>query len=257
MKVWVLILLFTLSFGLPLLGKEEARRVNFIGFVDKNKDGMNDLFRDANGDGVNDVNGLPYPHMFGFRDDNKDSINDIFVDANGDGINDYDDSFADKNGDGINDNVIDADGDNRNDITGRIVTRYKAEAKRINAKRTSWQESGKVLHKGKEEIQPQTDVFIDRGDGFNELLKEDKKESLFNFLSRSIGGYLGTKSKQYISDTRQPCRRRQPSSRVVSKERETSSKPSVLRPKKETSQPKSIKVTKKSTEDKEEPKKTK
>lgn len=95
------------------------------GFVDTDKDGINDRFHDANGDGINDVTGKPYPHRFGFRDDNKDRINDLFVDRDGDGVNDLGVRFVDTDKDGINDNVIDVDRDRINDITGH---RYRDRA---------------------------------------------------------------------------------------------------------------------------------
>lgn len=169
--------------------KISAKMVNFIGFVDKNKDGVNDLFRDANGDGVNDVTGLAYPHIFGYKDENKDGINDLFIDANGDGINDYDSSFVDKNGDGINDNVIDADRDWRNDITGSIVRKFTVQARRI----------GRGGFQTRPGSTKETDVFVDReGDGLNDLLNNDTKESLYNFLYRSVGRYFGEKGRSYV-----------------------------------------------------------
>lgn len=60
----------------------------FLGFVDANRDGINDRFRDAEGDGRDDVSGTPYPHRFAFADQNQDGSNDLFVDRDGDGVND-------------------------------------------------------------------------------------------------------------------------------------------------------------------------
>ena len=98
--------------------KEEAKKPKFIGFVDKNKDGINDKFHDANGDGIDDVTKKKYDHRFKFVDKNKDKINDVFVDRDGDGVNDLETKLVDKDKDGVNDNVLDYDKDGFNDITG-------------------------------------------------------------------------------------------------------------------------------------------
>ncbi|MDT8443440.1 MAG: hypothetical protein RQ722_04050, partial [Desulfuromonadales bacterium] len=75
-------------------------------FIDKDGNGINDLSQgpfagqaacygymasrlDADGDGFDDVTGMPYRHGFGFIDADDDGINDVFIDANGDGVNDY------------------------------------------------------------------------------------------------------------------------------------------------------------------------
>ncbi len=89
-----------------------------VGFVDRDHDGRNDLFRDANGDGVNDVDSKSYLHRFAFVDVDKDGVNDKFVDADGDGVNDLNPDFVDEDGDGVCDNVIDYSGRFINDITG-------------------------------------------------------------------------------------------------------------------------------------------
>jgi len=104
--------------------KEEAKKPKFIGFVDKNRDGINDKFHDANGDGINDVTKKKYEHKFKFVDKNKDKINDVFVDKDGDGVNDLGTKLVDENKDGINDNVLDYNKDSFNDITG---LKYKNE----------------------------------------------------------------------------------------------------------------------------------
>jgi uncharacterized protein YbcC (UPF0753/DUF2309 family) len=104
--------------------KEESEKPEFTGFVDKNKDGINDKFHDVNGDGVNDVTKEKYNHRFKFVDKNKDKINDMFVDKDGDGVNDLETKFADQDKDKINDNVLDYDKDGINDITG---LKYKNE----------------------------------------------------------------------------------------------------------------------------------
>ena len=98
--------------------KEEAKKPKFIGFVDKNKDGINDKFHDANGDGINDVTKEKYEHKFKFVDKKKDKINDVFVDKDGDGVNDLETKMVDEDKDGVNDNVLDYNKDGFNDITG-------------------------------------------------------------------------------------------------------------------------------------------
>ncbi len=83
----------------------------FIGYIDKNHDGINDLYCDKNGDGKNDINNKIIIPNIKFIDKNKDNINDIFVDADGDGVNDiYIHSRYNP--------VIDIDSNNINDITG-------------------------------------------------------------------------------------------------------------------------------------------
>jgi hypothetical protein len=104
-------------------GGQEPLIVVPFGFVDKDKDGVNDLFVDANGDGVNDITGKPYLHRFKFVDKDENKINDQFVDADGDGVNDLKIMFVDADSDGINDNVIDTDGNRINDITGLKYSR--------------------------------------------------------------------------------------------------------------------------------------
>ncbi len=114
-----------------------------IGYQDADHDGFNDLFRDANGDGVNDISNLPYLHHFKFEDKNKDGLNDLWIDRDGDGVNDLmfdllrkrgiraETPWVDKDGDGIQDEnvkpkykvdlkefVLDMDQDGKNDITG-------------------------------------------------------------------------------------------------------------------------------------------
>jgi len=109
-----------------------------IGFIDRNKDGINDRFCDADGDGINDLTGQQYAHSFEFKDKNGDGINDVWTDADGDGVNDRlgrvmaeNSRWVDTDGDGIADQqrsslrgrelmgyVLDTDQDGKNDITG-------------------------------------------------------------------------------------------------------------------------------------------
>ncbi|MBN2105715.1 hypothetical protein JW835_16880 [bacterium] len=111
-----------------------------VGFEDTDHNGVNDHFADADGDGMNDVDGRPYEHTFQFQDKNKDGKNDLWADADGDGVNDLLSHFQKKawidiNGDGIQDegtgvlrgqalkkHVLDTNQDNINDITGERIT---------------------------------------------------------------------------------------------------------------------------------------
>ena len=103
--------------------KSQHETITVFGFLDRNKDGKNDLFQDADGDGINDITKKPYPHSFKFEDKNEDKINDLYVDADGDGVNDLRAGFIDLDGDGICDNVIDTNHDFINDITGLRFSR--------------------------------------------------------------------------------------------------------------------------------------
>lgn len=109
------------------------------GFVDSNRDGINDWFRDADGNGINDVDSQPYRHNFQFRDENGDGINDLFTDSDGDGVNDLSAGYNDWDGDGWNDNIIDADHDWINDITGARYNRRYLGGERYGY---IWEEQG-------------------------------------------------------------------------------------------------------------------
>ena len=98
--------------------QQDAPAPALIGYVDGNRDGINDRFRDADGDGIDDISAKPYPHRFRFVDEDGDGKNDLFIDADGDGVNDLDGRFRDEDADGFTDNVLDFDGDGKNDITG-------------------------------------------------------------------------------------------------------------------------------------------
>ena len=130
-----------------------------VGYVDRNRDGLNDLFRDANGDGVNDVSGEKYAHRFDFVDKDGDGVNDLFVDWDGDGVNDLHAKYVDADGDGICDNVVDFNGDSINDITGLKFGRKSLQGFRYGLVD---EERGEVHRR-----------FLDRdGDGMHDLLKE-------------------------------------------------------------------------------------
>ena len=76
--------------------QESAVERKFTGFVDKNDDGINDNFFDADGDGRNDRDQKEYPHKFLFLDHNKDNINDLWIDRDGDGVNDLSSKLDDQ-----------------------------------------------------------------------------------------------------------------------------------------------------------------
>ncbi len=118
MKMKKLIILALALIIIPLF-----LNAKIIGYRDRDKNKINDLFRDANGDGINDITGKKYKHSFPFIDKNKDGINDVFIDVNGDGFNDVKSSFYRKLY-----KCIDFNHDGINDITGK---RYKAIAKTV------------------------------------------------------------------------------------------------------------------------------
>lgn len=134
--------IFILMLPTILLGQIDNKSP-FIGYQDADHDGFNDLFRDANGDGVNDITSQPYFHHFKFEDQNKDGLNDLWIDRDGDGVNDLmfdllrkrnvrvETPWIDSDGDGIQDEnvkskykvdltefVLDMDQNGKNDVTG-------------------------------------------------------------------------------------------------------------------------------------------
>lgn len=122
-----------------------------MGFLDENIDGINDGFRDREGDGVNDLTGAPYRHNFDFRDADADGINDLFVDADGDGENDIAVPLADGPDSSLVVRFIDGDDDGLNDVLGPC--------------RWSGRDFGFVDESRGEEI-----PFVDEdGDGLNDL----------------------------------------------------------------------------------------
>jgi len=138
---------------------KEATETKVVGYVDANRDGLNDRFRDANGDGVDDVSKKRYAHRFRFVDEDGDGVNDVFVDRDGDGVNDLQAKYVDADADGICDNVVDFDGDRVNDITG-----LKFGPKSLQGYRYGLvdEERGEI-HR----------LFLDRdGDGMHDMLKQ-------------------------------------------------------------------------------------
>lgn len=145
LKIFYVGIFIILNSGYYLLGQSsgDSVKVESPGFVDLNRDGLNDRFQDANGDGINDIDNKPYRHHFKFEDRNKDQLNDLWIDRDGDGVNDLilpvlkqrgkgpQQPWIDRDGDGIQDAnvrllfkagfaefVIDIDQDRKNDITG-------------------------------------------------------------------------------------------------------------------------------------------
>ena len=155
-------LLLALGLGVMPLAAEEAPPQDVAppqprGYVDLDRDGLNDRFRDANGDGIDDVGGRSYPHRFRFADADQDGINDVFVDQDGDGVNDLDARYQDQDGDGICDNAVDYDGDRVNDITGLRYSRRSLKGFRYGLV----DEERGAIHQ----------IFVDEdGDGMDDVL---------------------------------------------------------------------------------------
>ncbi len=124
----------------------KAPNIKIIGFVDANKDGVNDRFVDANGDGKNDLTGKPYPHRFKFVDKNKDGINDLWIDQDGDGVNDLISILKKKGRNRRDDHVIDVDRDGRNDVTG---DRYDLKKQRWHGNRWGFWNEQKGIAQGR------------------------------------------------------------------------------------------------------------
>jgi hypothetical protein len=162
--------------------KSQNETITVFGFLDRNKDGKNDLFQDADGDGINDITKKPYPHSFKFEDKNDDKINDLYVDADGDGVNDLRAGFVDLDGDGICDNVIDMNRDFINDITGLRFSRKSLRGYKFGSVK---EERLRLMHRFIDEnadgipdfrqagkgpmLMGDRDIFIDRdGDGIDD-----------------------------------------------------------------------------------------
>ena len=175
------ILMMSISYGqIPRQSEEppgiqktkNASVGKFIGFVDKNNDGINDLFLDADGAGKNDLDGKKYPHKFEFQDLNKDKINDIWIDRDGDGVNDLGSRFTEMERQERHRNVLDVDEDGQNDITGDKYDpanyHWRGES------RGFWDENNGKLQ----------GAFIDAdGDGIDDRLKD-----FDNFIKSRHGG---------------------------------------------------------------------
>ena len=175
----------------------QAGERKIFGFVDRDRDGKNDLFQDADGDGINDINGKEYQHNFKFVDKNGDKVNDIFVDVDGDGVNDQDVRYIDEDSDGICDNVVDCNKDNINDITGLRFNRKSLRGYKfgfIKEERNLMMQQfidenadgipdARQLGKGSHGMGPR-DVFIDRdGDGI-----DDRREHMQRAGKGMAGG---------------------------------------------------------------------
>lgn len=119
MKKKCLIALIMLA-AAPLLSVASGKSPGWekLQYRDDDNDGKNDSFRDANGDGINDISGKPYRHHFRFIDADGDGINDNFRDSDGNGINDSPGKRKGKQ-DHVPLHVIDFDEDGFNDVTGK------------------------------------------------------------------------------------------------------------------------------------------
>lgn len=99
-------------FALPLFSNASPEdATEYVGYADDNRDGVNDLYFDSNGDGKNDVDKAIICRNIEYKDDDNDGKNDLFRDEDGDGVNDL--YVISKKIP-----VIDNDNDGKNDITG-------------------------------------------------------------------------------------------------------------------------------------------
>lgn len=151
---------------------QPAAKKKFIGFVDKNLDGINDKFIDANGDGKNDIDGKQYSHKFKYIDKNKDKINDLWIDRDGDGVNDLMHKFKNDKTLDFHHRVIDVDEDARNDVTGELYDRTQQAS--MGKEWGFWNESAGKLQ-GR---------FIDEdGNGIDDRLQDYNR-----FIKKKAGG---------------------------------------------------------------------
>jgi hypothetical protein len=143
---------------------------DFVGFVDKDNDGINDKFRDINGDGKNDIDGKAYQYKFGFKDKNKDKINDLWMDRDGDGVNDLASKLTGKEQKDIHHNVLDVNRDGCNDITG---TKFDVSKKQWQGEKWGfWNETqGKLQGRM---IDMDGDGIDDRLRGYGHSSKDDR-----------------------------------------------------------------------------------
>ena len=100
-------LIFIISVNIFGNGKSSDGTL-FLGYKDDDRNGVNDIFVDANGDGVNDIDKTAVYADIKFEDADNDGVNDLFSDMDGDGVNDIyllskKMPVIDNNKDGIND----------------------------------------------------------------------------------------------------------------------------------------------------------
>ncbi|PIP14336.1 MAG: hypothetical protein COX48_01415 [bacterium (Candidatus Stahlbacteria) CG23_combo_of_CG06-09_8_20_14_all_34_7] len=105
---FLLILIFSLS---VFANGNRTDATSYYGYKDENTNGVNDIYYDINGDGMNDLNDEAISKGLIFEDKDEDGINDLFCDIDGDGVNDV--YLMSKYTP-----VIDNDKDGINDITG-------------------------------------------------------------------------------------------------------------------------------------------
>ena len=170
MKKVCLITLVLLA-AAPLLSMASGKSPGWekLQYRDDDKDGKNDTFQDADGDGVNDVSGKPYRHHFQFIDADGDGINDVFSDSDGNGIND----FPGKNK-GEQEHaplhVIDFDEDGFNDVTGKLYSSGRHGMRFLDEDGDGISDSGlaETPPDGREQVNDM-DTFKDEdGDGIND-----------------------------------------------------------------------------------------
>jgi hypothetical protein len=187
--------------GSRYAGYPYMRHRQGFGFVDEDGDEVNDRFRDADGDGICDITGMPYSHGFGWVDlDNEGEpgygVNDLFTDANGDGINDItlepyvampgwaDLDSEDEEGYGKNDFFADADGDGICDITG-----------------IHYSHGFGFVDKDGDEV---NDRFVDAdGDGINDYVRGTDEEIAYRY---GFQGHYQDSNGDGITDDGRPYR---------------------------------------------------
>jgi len=165
-----LIIALVLSIPGASFAGSKSPRMEKPRYRDADKNGVNELFRDGNGDGINDVSGKAYQHNFKFSDKDGDGKNDLFLDSNGDGVNDLVIGAQDKNGAGNRHTVIDFDGDGVNDITGKQYSSEKPSRGFIDEDGDGINDNAARENRvpGKEQNR-EKDIFTDEdGDGIND-----------------------------------------------------------------------------------------
>lgn len=196
MKTTFLLILVLVFFGSsPSWPAGKSPGYEKLGYRDDNNDGNNDLFRDNDGDGINDVTGKPYPHRYSYSDSDGDGRNDIFRDSDGNGINDLAEKDAARM-EGIFHSVIDFDENGINDVTGKQYQRYMGQRGFFDENADGIRDTREVKSDGSlqdiEDVKG-NDTFQDEdGDGINDGRgfgrdKRDRSGNGFNTGRRHEG----------------------------------------------------------------------
>ncbi|MFC1538126.1 hypothetical protein ACFL6H_01760 [Candidatus Latescibacterota bacterium] len=121
--IFIFLMLLIITHPYIIWTQEINQEWETLRFSDENGDGINDLFRDADGDGKNDNSGKQYRRRFPFIDSDNDSVNDIFRDADGNGVNDLLENMVAGEKEEVEYSIIDFDDDGINDVTGKKYIR--------------------------------------------------------------------------------------------------------------------------------------